>query len=115
VYSLDSVFDTKDIYCHLELTLFEYMFGCVKTLEYLDKTQLHIPIEPCCLDSLEIPHKGLHGQGKLVLLPKVLLPKKEDLEILGDIKKEKLQNYLKVISNASAFWSLGNEKYLKIN
>lgn len=99
-YSLDTVFETKDIFCHLELTLLEYMFGCTKTLEYLDQTQLQIPIDPCCLDTMEIPQKGLYGQGKLIIIPKVLLPKKDDLERLDDSKKEKLQRYLKVISNA---------------
>lgn len=100
IYSLDSVFDTKDILCNLELNLYEYMYGCEKTLDYLDKTQLKIPIDKCCLDTIEIPHKGLHGQGKLLIFPKVSLPTKEGIEQLNEYKKEKLQRYLKVISDA---------------
>ena len=100
LYTLDTLLDTNDIYCTLDVPLYEYFQGSSRTLEYLDHTPLIITIPPCQQDPIEFPHKGLHGKGKLVVFLKIVLPGKEALEGLDIRKREKLQRYLKLISNA---------------
>jgi DnaJ-class molecular chaperone len=99
-YSLDYLFETKDIFYNLDINLYEYLYGCSKKIEYLDKTILNIIVKPCNIESIEIPNKGLYDKGKLIVFIKVILPEKEEMDNFNEKKKCKLKKYLKSLSDA---------------
>lgn len=96
VYSLDHLFETKDIFYNLDISLYDYLYGCTKTLFYLDNTTLEICVNPCEIQSIEIPHKGLYNEGKLIVFVKVILPEKSQMDAFNDERSgSKLKKYLK--------------------
>jgi DnaJ-class molecular chaperone len=100
LFRIDPCLHTKDVYADIDITLYEYIMGCKKTITYLDKTTLEIEIPACSVEEISLPGKGLYGKGDLKVLPMVVLPRKEDIYSLDSKKLEKLQKYLKTLSNA---------------
>ena len=91
LYSLDTLFDTYDLYAEIPLTLKEYFTGTQKEIEYLDHTCLTITIPPFSTDPINIQNKGLFNKDLLTLSPKVHLPQAEDLP---EKNKQKIIKYL---------------------
>lgn len=100
IFALDTLLETNDIYMTLEIPLHEYFQGCSRTIDYLDHTSFPITIPPCPQDPIEFPEKGLYGKGKFIVFVKTILPGKEAWDRFDSKKREKLQRYLKLISNA---------------
>lgn len=100
LFSLDTLFESNDIYCTLHITLYEYIKGCTKQIQYLDNTIIDIKIQACSIETIEIPNKGLHNSGKLVIFIKTILPSKALVDTLESSRKEKLYKYLKKISES---------------
>ena len=83
-YLLDNLFDSKDIYAHIDINLYEYFNGCTRTLEDLDGEQFTIDIPRCNQDDISIDNKGLFGQGKLVIFTNTILPEKDKLKHIDE-------------------------------
>lgn len=98
MFSLDTLFDSNDIFCTVFITLYEYIKGTKKHLQYLDGSTIDIVIEPCSEKPIEIPNKGLHYKGKLTIYIKTILPSKVHVDTLENEKKLKLYKYLKKLS-----------------
>ena len=86
LYSLDTLFDTYDLYAEVPITLQEYFTGSYKELEYLDKTIIPIHIPPFSTAPINIPNKGLFNKDLLMVVPKVKLPEAEDLPEKSKLK-----------------------------
>lgn len=98
LFSLDTLFESNDIFCTIHISLYEYIKGCTKHLQYLDNTVIDIKIQPCSEETIEIPNKGLNYSGKLTIFIKTILPSKALVDTLESSKKATLYKYLKKIS-----------------
>jgi DnaJ-class molecular chaperone len=86
IYSLDSLFDTFDLYAEIPLTLLEYFTGTTKEVEYLDQTYIPVHIPPFCTDPINLPDKGLFNKDLLTIVPKIKLPASQDIPEKNKLK-----------------------------
>ena len=100
LFSLDTLFDTNDMFCTMYLSIYEFVKGTSIDIEYFDGSTLNITIPSCSDKAIIFENKGLHGEGKLTVFIKVILPQKADLDIIGKSKTQKLLKYLKKVSDA---------------
>ena len=97
VYSLDTLFNSNELYTKIPITLYEYFTGVTKQLTYLDNTKFDITIPPCCKENIHIPNKGLFNKDELVISVDIQWPSLETY-LKTDIKKrEKFLKYLQII------------------
>lgn len=91
VYSLDTLFDTYDLYTETHITLAEYFTGTKQIFEYLDGTTIEVNIPAFSSTPIHIQNKGLFGKDILIIVPKVVLPEEKEL---SEKSKMKIIKYL---------------------
>lgn len=86
LYSLDTLFDTYDLYAEIPITLQEYFTGTHKEIEYLDNTYLPVDIPPFSKEPIHLPDRGLFNKDVLTIVPKVKLPEDKDIPEKNKLK-----------------------------
>jgi DnaJ-class molecular chaperone len=97
IYSLDTIFNTYELYTQIELTWLEYLTGTTKTLPYLDNTPLQITIPPFHAKELILENKGLFSRDHLTISLKIKPPNETQFLKLEELKRKKFLKNLRII------------------
>jgi DnaJ-class molecular chaperone len=95
IYYWDPLLDGWDLYTTMPISLHEYMMGCTKTIPRLGQVStlpnepllLQVPAFPGLKSPMVYEGAGLRGKGNLYVMLEVVLPTKDNWEML---KKESL-------------------------
>jgi DnaJ-class molecular chaperone len=102
IFSFDTLFESKDVFCNLHISLYEYLYGGTKDIEYLDKSIIRVRLERCSTETVEIANRGIDNKGNLLIFIKIVLPEKAHMEVFNDHQTRKFKKYVQRICEASS-------------
>lgn len=97
IYSLDTIFNTYELYTQINLTWLEYITGTTKYIPYLNNTQLEVQIPPFQTTDLILPNKGLFYRDNLTIAIKLTHPTEDQFLKLKESKRKKFIKNLRII------------------
>jgi molecular chaperone DnaJ len=102
IFSFDTLFESKDVFCNLQISLYDYLYGGTKEIEYLDKSIIRVRLERCSTESIEITNRGIDNKGNLIVFIKITLPEKAHMDVFNEHQIRKFKKYVLRICEASS-------------
>lgn len=106
IFAFDTLFESKDVFCNLQISLYDYLYGGTKEIEYLDKSIIRVRLERCSIESIEISNRGIDNEGKLIVFVKVILPEEAHMDVFNEHQTRKFKKYVQRICEASSHYGI---------